>query len=353
MSDTMGRKPSVNFNLPTRMRARSRGNKVHYYYDAGGKPRKEIPLGSDYALAVKKWTELQVDQPMPETLLTFRKVAERYVREVLPGKAPRTQADNMAELGFLYQFFDNPPALLDNIRPIHVRQYMDWRGKTVNAKGQTAKVRANREKALFSHIWNMARDWGYTDLPNPCAGIKGYSEKGRKDIYIEETMFAAVYGAASQPLRDAMDLAYLTGQRPADVLKMTETDIRDGVLCVVQGKTQTKLRMGITGELSTLIDRILTRKTSHKIRSLALIVDDNGQRFAYSSLRAHFDRAREAAGVDKAAFQFRDLRAKAATDKAESTGDIRQAQKQLGHTTVGMTEHYTRQRRGEKVSPTK
>jgi integrase len=341
----MGRKPTVNLNLPPRMRARARGNKVHYYYDAGGKPRKEIPLGNDYALAVKKWTGLQIDQPQPETFLTFRKVAERYVREILPGKAPRTQADNFTELKFLYQFFDNPPALLDSIRPIHVRQYMDWRSPS--------KVRANREKALFSHIWNMARDWGYTDLPNPCAGIKGYSETGRKDIYIEEATYTAVHGAASQPLRDAMDMAYLTGQRPADVLKMTETDIRDGVLHVTQGKTKTKLRIRIEGDLASLIERIMARKTGHKIRSLYLIVDDHGQRYTYPMLRAHFDTARQTAGVAKAAFQFRDLRAKAATDKTESSGDIRQAQKQLGHTTVTMTEHYVRGRRGEKVGPTK
>lgn len=352
MSGTMGRKPTVNLNLPPRMRARARGNKTHYYYDAGGKPRKEIPLGSDYALAVKKWTDLQVDQPLPPTQLTFRSVAERYVKEILPGKAPRTQADNMVELGFLYQFFDHPPALLDSIRPIHVRQYMDWRGSTLNSKGQTAKVRANREKALFSHIWNMARDWGYTDLPNPCAGIKGYTERGRKDIYIEDSAFAAVKQAASQPLRDAMDMAYLTGQRPADVLKMTETDLRDGMLHLTQGKTKTKLRINIQGELATLINQILARKIGHKVRSLYLIVDDSGQRFTYSMLRSHFDIARETAGISKSAFQFRDLRAKAATDKTESS-DIRQAQKQLGHTTVSMTEHYVRGRRGEKVNPTK
>ena len=341
---SMGRKPTVNLTLPPRMRARARGHKVHYYFDTGGKPRKEIPLGSDYTLAVKKWTELQIDQPQPETNLTFRCVSERYIKEVLPGKAPRTQKDNLAELGFLYQFFDNPPALLDNIRPIHVRQYMDWRG--------TAKIRANREKALFSHIWNMARDWGYTDLPNPCAGIKGYSEKGRKDIYIEDNAFAAVHKTASQPLRDAMDLAYLTGQRPTDVLNMTESDLRDGLLHLTQGKTKTKLRISIEGELKILIDRILARKSGHKVRSLYMIVDDNGQRFTYSMLRLHFDNAREAAGVDKGKFQFRDLRAKAATDKTESS-DIRQAQKQLGHSTVTMTEHYVRGRRGEKVSPTK
>jgi integrase len=48
-----------------------------------------------------------------------------------------------------------------------------------------------------------------------------------------------------------------------------------------------------------------------------------------------------------------DLRAKAGTDKADSSADIREAQKQLGHTTVTMTEHYTRNRRGAKVTPTR
>ena len=79
-------------------------------------------------------------------------------------------------------------------------------------------------------------------------------------------------------------------------------------------------------------------------------------------LRGRFEKARkkaaDSAQNDEArssllAIQFRDLRAKAATDKADSAGAIRQAQKQLGHTTVGMTETYVRRRRGEKVNPTK
>ncbi len=63
--------------------------------------------------------------------------------------------------------------------------------------------------------------------------------------------------------------------------------------------------------------------------------------------------ARADAGVPKSAFQLRDLRAKAGTDKAESSGDIMQAKDQLGHTTVTMTEHYVRYRKGKKVMPTK
>lgn len=41
----MGRNPTTNLNLPNRMRARKqKSGKVYYYYDLGGKPRKEILL---------------------------------------------------------------------------------------------------------------------------------------------------------------------------------------------------------------------------------------------------------------------------------------------------------------------
>ena len=47
------------------------------------------------------------------------------------------------------------------------------------------------------------------------------------------------------------------------------------------------------------------------------------------------------------AFQFRDLRAKAATDLESSE----RAQKLLGHSTVTTTEGYIRGRRGDRVIP--
>ena len=351
MAAAMGRKPTKNLNLPPRMRARVRRGVTYYYYDAGGKPRKEIPLGRDYTDAVRQWAALEGDQQKPSQLITFKDASDRYLREIMPTKAERTQKDNLIELGWLLKFFNDPPATFDSIKPIHIRQYMDWRGKT-------AKVRANREKALFSHIWNMARAWGITDQPNPCAGIKGFSERGR-DIYIEDEVLEAVWEAGDQALRDALDLAYLTGQRPADVLGMGETHINGDVLEIEQGKTSKKLRIEIVGQLDQLLQRIKLRKEGFKVHSLALICTDNGRALNYEGLRARFDKARAAAAKKHPklataieAFQFRDLRAKAGTDKAESE-DMHQAQKQLGHTTITMTQHYVRDRRGDRVKPTK
>jgi len=55
----MGRKPKSPAAIP-RLRVRVKaGGKRWYYYDHGGKPRRETPLGSDYALAIKRWAELE------------------------------------------------------------------------------------------------------------------------------------------------------------------------------------------------------------------------------------------------------------------------------------------------------
>lgn len=343
----MGRKPQKPGAIARLRERRKPSGKVYYYYDAGGKPRKEIPLGSDYGLAIMEYARLEKDRTadnLRDQVLTFRYVATQYMVDVVPTKAASTQKDNIRELKNLMSFFDDPPAPLNSIEPQHVRQYLRWR--------KSAPVRANREKALLSAIWNYAREMGYTALANPCAGVKGNKETGR-DVYIEDELFHAVYQVADQGLRDAMDLFYLTGQRVDDTVRMDERDIRNGEIQITQAKTGAKRRITVEGELATVIDRIMTRKASFKVRSTRLIVTDQGMPMTRSMLRSRFDTAREKAGVEKALFQMRDLRAKAGTDKAESSGDIMQARDQLGHTTVTMTEHYVRDRKGKKVTPTR
>ena len=223
---------------------------------------------------------------------------------------------------------------IEAIKPHHVRAYLDKRG-------QKAKARANREKALLSHIFNKAREWGYTDATNPCQGAKGFTESGR-DRYVTDAEFEAVHRAADAALRDAMDIALLTGQRPADVLKIQRSDVRDGALYVTQNKTGQKRAIALIGELAALIDRINARKRERL--SAFLIQDDNGRPLSMLAMRGRFDKARKAAGVD---FQFRDIRAKTASD----TGDLAHSQRLLGHKNREMTEHYVRQRIGQQVKP--
>nr|WP_081498101.1 tyrosine-type recombinase/integrase [Pseudomonas sp. GM74] len=104
-----------------------------------------------------------------------------------------------------------------------------------------------------------------------------------------------------------MDLAYRTGQRVTDTRLLDERDVRDDQIRVLQGKTNAKRRIEITGELKVLIDRIMSRKKEHRVRSTRLIVSETGTPMTVA----------------------------------------------IGHTTVVMTEQYIRNRIGKKVSPTK
>ncbi len=310
------------------MRKRKRGNKTFYYFEVNKDgERKLIALGDDYHEALINYSNKIINAKSDDRL--FISVVDRYFKEVAPKKAERTQKDNKKEVQFLLTFFKEAP--IDAIKPKHVRQYLDWRSD--------APIRANREIALFSHIFNMARAWGYTDNQNPCEGVKKHKETGRTQ-YITDDLYKKVYDCACQLLKNAMDLAYLTGQRPADVLKMKWSDVYEDVgrqyLFILQNKTGSRLSIPIDGDLAALLDKM------DKGTKTILNLSDG-------ALRSRFDKAREAAQIPKNDFQFKDLRAKAAEDTTTSSS-LKDAQALLGHKNETMTRHYAnRSEKGHKV----
>lgn len=98
----------------------------------------------------------------------------------------------------------------------------------------------------------------------------------------------------------------------------------------------------ITGEFAAVIARITERP--RKAIGAHLIQDENGQPLTHGALRSRFDKARTLAKVTS---QFRDIRAKSATD----TGDLAHSQKLLSHKSRDMTEHYVKARIGDRVKP--
>jgi integrase len=327
----MGRPRIHDQHLPLRMRRKGRR---YYYRQRDG---KEIPLGGDLAQARIRWAELENMQLSDDSL--FKSVADKYAAAVLPKKAGRTQKDQKNQLAILRKVFDEVPMV--TIRPGHIRRYLD-------ARGAKSEVQANREVALLSHIFNWARGSDYISCPNPCVGVTRFGEKAR-EVYVDDAAYKAVWDAAPAFVQDAMDLARLTGQRPADVLRMARTDIRDGCLEVRQAKTGKRLRIETSGELGAVVDRIKAREKEGTVRSVYLVQDDKGQPFTYWRFVKAFQAARDSVGQK---WQFRDLRAKTGTEKTDELGP-REAQRLLGHASVTTTETYIRNRRGDRVKPLK
>lgn len=342
-----------NRDLPINMYRRERKRKngkvwvAYYYRDSSG---KDISLGSDLSIARLRWAELEA-KDTPQDLKTLGAIFDRYERDIIPYKAERTQKDNAAELRQLRAVFNDAP--IEAITPAMIAQYRDAR---------SAKTRANREIALLSHVFNMAREWGLCDQTNPCAGIRKNKEKPR-DFYANDQVWSAVYAKACHELRDAMDLALLTGQRPADVLAMRYADISDGFLLVTQEKTSRKLRIqvesnGILNSLGLLIERI--KAGNAELTSPFMIVNRSGKKVSWAMLRNRWDDARSTAaaqadleGDPKLAvqirqFQFRDIRPKAASE----IRDLSDASALLGHSKEEITERVYR-RIGSTAKPSK
>lgn len=345
----MGRKPTVNLNMPPHMHPRrQRSGKVYYYVHIKtpeGK-RKDVPLGSDYILALQAYAKFNtIEAPKQEVL--FGDVIQKYIAEALPKLAANTIRVQKSDIKHVIKFFNDAP--LDQIKPMHIGQFLDRYSERATT--------ANRCKRLISTLWNHARRWGYTELPNPCEGIKGHALEKRM-VYITDEVFELVHRHASAPLQDALELAYLTGQRPADTLSMTVRDIQGEHLIVRQEKTKQPLRIIIAGQLAALLARIHARKKTYKTICGALLVNTQGKPLTQPVLRNHFDQAKENAikAVPELAdaikeFWFYDLRAKAADDTSDQRGEVA-ASNLLGHESVMTTKrHYLR--RGKIVEPTK
>lgn len=335
----MGRRRTTHHGLPPHMARKGQ----RYYYVTNDKPRRWLALGEDYSAALVEWAKHE-GQPIPERARTFSQVAAWYRLKVLPGKAKRTRDDNELELTRLEKVFGD--SVIETIAPTDVRRYLDER---VDAKGRPARVRANREISLLSHVINFAREKGFTTMANPCAGIRKHEETGR-ERYMTDEEFDAIYAAGDVELRDAMDLLLLTSQRPGDVVRARRTDVVDGYLRVRQGKTGTMVRIRVEGELDEALTRMKER--ARTATGAYLVQDDAGQPLTYWMLEGRFAKARGTAakGMPAAAdLQLRDIRGKAATD----VDDLAHAQALLGHKSRAMTEKYVKQRSGHAVAPHK
>ena len=339
------------------MVSRSYSNKrgktsTSYYYecrrDEYGK-RKLVPLGTDLIHAKLQWAKLEglacnvasSEHNMASVNAIHTRYAQWAEDRTRSGLEPRTLLDRRRYWAKIGPVFGNMQ--MDALRPEHMLKYFDAR---------SSKVSAKKEIKFLSVICNWARSRGYMTAPNPVAGVtRQMKVKETRDIYVTDDMLALVYKHADPIIQDAMDLAYLTGQRPADVLKMRWSQVADNALWVQQGKTKQKLRIDIAGELAMLLDRIKIRG----VVGMTILTDPKGQALKpFGFFRSHFDAARNAAaveakelGVEFVRFQFRDLRAKAASD----IDSMAQARKLLGHTTEQMTRNYVRARIGERVAP--
>jgi integrase len=259
---------------------------------------------------------------------------ERYAVDVIPTKAPSTQASNHRELGLLRAVFGRMHP--QDLTAQDIYRYLDERGRT-------APVRANREIALLSHILRKAVRWGVL-AESPAIHIERHRERPRdRDIRMEE--FQAVYAIASPTIQVAMDLAVITGLRQGDILQLRLQDITDEGLTVQTSKTGKRLLFELTPGLRETVDR--ARSLRRRIGTIYILANRDGKPYTGSGFRTLWQRVMRRAldsGNLVNRFTFHDLRALAAK-LAEDPQAL------LGHTSKSQTISYLRS--PQKVKPTR
>lgn len=328
---SMGRNKSVHTDLPPRMVARTlKSGKRLFYYNG----KRRVPLGSDLNVARLEWAKLENNGEITQR---FPRVAEQYERAIVPTLRQSTQAEYRRALRNLCKAFAE--FTLEQIRPADVKQYMTDRKK---------KISAIREKSVLSALFKWSRESGLINAPNPCQGV-GFSRyerqslqiTGKRDRYVTDEEYQAVWEKAPQFVQDAMDLCLLTGQRLGDVLRWTRQNVKDGVLTLRQSKTGTDVGIRIEGELKAVLERIQGRL--RMIQTMHLVADDKGQRIRQARVYYAFIKSK-----GDADWQMRDLRAKAASDSP----DLATAKGLLGHSSEQTTALVYRRSKGN-VGPLK
>lgn len=293
----------------------------------------------------RKWATLT---DPAETSGTVSALLDDYLVKVAPKKAPRTYADNLKEAELLRSFFG--AMLPAQVMPFHVADYLKIRS-------ETAPVRANREKALFSHVYTYAMStekWGRQVVINPCRGVARNPETARERV-IEHWEFDAVKALATKPVRILMELIYRTAQRPEDLIIAGKANIKTielngataRVLRIKQKKTGALVEIVITPEL----DEVLIDAMSSKVVGTTFIHNAQGKKYTYSGLTSMFWRYVKKASISD--FGLYDIKAMSATDMYRNGVPIEQISHLLGHESITTTEIYIKSRITDPVMPNK
>jgi site-specific recombinase XerC len=316
--------------LRTHVRKGAKGQVwVSYFYD--NRPEKDIPLGSEYDEAIKKWREIH--EHKPRIAGTLLEAMERWQAESLPTYSnAETRKSYARQLGNLKPVFG--PATWDQIGMPELKGYL---------KKRSAKTQGNRELAVLSIVWNYARGEGYTKLPWPAAGMERSKWKNKevaRQVEVSDALFAAVYSEAGSLLRDAMDLASATGLRLTDCRTV---QIPPGdVLRVRASKTGKNAEFSL-GD-SAVLGRLVEARRKVSATHLLLLTTSSGRPVSARMLRDRWDEAREKAAqahpelADELRAMFlRDMR-KRASDLA---ANLEEASRLLQHSSVSVTaKHY-------------
>jgi len=267
---------------------------------------------------------------------TFEEMMERFMSEHAPTKEPATQKSYRISLSHLKEFFSG--MRLDEIDTDAVSRYVAYRRGQKNSKPSTR----NRELAMLSKAFNLARLWKYTK-ENPCELVireKEDNEIGRCITREEESrLLEACWKYMNGQLAEIVIIALNTGMREGEILKLhcSQIDLFGKVITSINEKTNKQKSVPMNETVYNLL------KEKSKVRSMSgyVFTTNNDTPFIARNMMRRWYKALEDAEIT-GSLRFHDLRHTVGTRLIRAGKDIYAVASLLDHSQVSTTKRYAK-----------
>ncbi|PHM70365.1 tyrosine-type recombinase/integrase [Xenorhabdus sp. KJ12.1] len=307
-----------------------RGRSAYEFKHPDGRTIRLCALDTDKSVVWKHYEKYLHDE---KNVFNYESLTNHFLRSAdFIELAADTQKDYQKYARKIILVFGkmNP----DNIKPEHIRKYMDKRGLK-------SRTQANREKSFMSRVFR----WGYERglvKGNPCKGVKQYRENTR-ERYITDMEYQALYNSSPLIIQVAMELAYLCCARQKDILELRKDQLMEAGIYIKQHKTGKKQIKGWSERLRKTIKMAESLPRKEGIHSLYVLHQDNGKRYTRDGFNSRWFKAKETATKQFPEldfnFTFHDLKAKGISDLE---GTLQEKQVISGHKNIGQTARYNR-----------
>ncbi|HED5887993.1 TPA: integrase [Salmonella enterica] len=309
-----------------------RGKSKFEYHPASGGAISLCPLDSPVSMVWAEYEKAKTKKDQERVVTISTLVDEFFSSTDFCNLAQDTRKDYTKYANKLMPVFGKMSP--DNLKPQHVRQYMDKRGVA-------SQVQANREKAFLSRLYSWAYERGKVS-GNPCKGVRQFKEVPR-DRYISHEEYDALYSVSPPVIQVAMELAYLCLARQKDVLTLKKSELFSPGIYIDQNKTGVKQIKAWSDRLRSVIDLAKTLPLKDGMSSIYVLHKSDGQKYTRDGFNSRWESARQIAREKfphlRFDFTFHDLKAKGVSDL---DGTLQEKQQISGHKTITQTARYDR-----------
>jgi integrase len=335
-------------------------NPAGYFYYKNPKTGKQKGLGRDRSHAFSEaraanavlatlkpssladWVAGKVGYTLAEWLPVYNQLWQEKV-DPTPStiKASDSYLRRLSECEFAHR-------KLSDISTLMIAQYLDA------YKVERGAPSARQMRSKLNDVLRWAETQGLIEAGrNPVTATRPHKiTVARERMSLEQ--FMAIRGCAPIPLRNAMNLALVTGQRREDISSMKFSDWYDERLHVVQGKSRGRTRLALAGTIrlaklglsiadvvKLCRDSVASHYLVHHVRQQGRAKP--GHKLDGNKLERMFNAAREDAGIEaqegRTAVTFHEIRSLAERLYREQYG-AEFAQMILGHKSAKTTEKY-------------